>query len=204
GDGGGPPSGARRLDRDARRRPAERPGRPGAALGDAARSRRGPRLAGDATRRLVEAPDQPLGQLGPEPGPRPGHPRYGMLGPDLSARPGSPLADVSRGPPLPRPRAAPRRVPDRPGAGKPPAAGARPVALQPPKPFDPGGRRPARGRLALAAAEPLPGRRRSDCDVGRGRRSVRRPAGGLSDGPDNPLARPEALGRDRLLRPGAI
>ena len=57
-----------------------------AALGDAARSRRGPRLAGDATRRLVEAADQPLGQLGPEPGPRPGHPRYGMLGPDLSAQ----------------------------------------------------------------------------------------------------------------------
>ena len=52
GDGRRLPGGPGRLRRDARRRPPERPGRPGPALGPAAGRRRGPRLAGEARGRL--------------------------------------------------------------------------------------------------------------------------------------------------------
>ncbi len=58
------PVGAGRLDRDAGRRLAERPGRPGAALGGLARPRRRAGLAGEASGRLVQAGDQPMGEPG--------------------------------------------------------------------------------------------------------------------------------------------
>ena len=64
GDGGGHPGGAGRLDRDAGRRPAERPGRPGAALGGPARPRRRAGLAGEAPGRLVQAGRSADGRTG--------------------------------------------------------------------------------------------------------------------------------------------
>ena len=77
GDDGRHPRRPGRLDRDAGRRPAERPGRPGAALGGPARPRRRAGLAGGSSRCLVPAGDQPLGEPGAQRRAGPVDPRHG-------------------------------------------------------------------------------------------------------------------------------
>ena len=96
GDGGGLPRGDGGVGRDARRRPPERPGRPGRALGRPARPRRRAGVAGEAAGRLVEAGRQPLGEPGAQRGARPVDPRHGVLGADLPARGRAAAADVPR------------------------------------------------------------------------------------------------------------
>ena len=140
-----------RLGRDARRRPAERPGRPGAPLGalpghDAALGWRvkrqdvwSKRVISRWANRVRNAV---LGQSIRDTGCSVRiFPREVALA----------AAGVPRRAPVLGPAAASRGMPDRPGAGQPPAEAARPLALQPLEPVDPGGRRPARRRLADAA-----------------------------------------------------
>ena len=143
----------------------------------------------DRQRCLVAAGHQPVGQPGAQRRARPVDPRHGVLGADLPPRGGAAPAGVPRRAPVPRAALVARGVPAGAGAGRPSAPAARPVALQPVEPVAPGGRQPARRRLAAAPAgrdtgwsrRGMPGRRRR----GRrrcGRRDRGRRRGGLSRG----------------------
>ncbi len=140
GDRGGYPGRPGRLDRDAGRRFAERPGRPGAALGGPARPRRRPGMAGGSPGRLVAADHQPVGEPGAQWRAGPVDPRHGVFGPDLPPGGGLAPADVPRRAPVLRAAPGARGVPAGAGAGRPSSPPPRPIALQPVEPVDPGGR----------------------------------------------------------------
>ena len=108
-------------------------------------------------------------------------PRHGLLGPDLPPRGGVAAAGVPRRAPVLRAAPVARGMPAGPGAGRPSAPAAWPVALQPVEPVAPGGRRPARRRLAVAPAVAVPG----GPDVGR-------PDGEAVDEAAAPIGRPSA------------
>ena len=109
--------------------------------------------------RLVEAGDQPLGEPRSQPGPRPVDPRHGLLGPDLPARAGAPAADVPRRAPVPRPAlcsargAGSSRCRSRIGRGRTASRITTSGTVRS------GWSSTSRGRLALATAGPVPGRR---------------------------------------------
>ena len=187
GDGRGVPGGAGGLGRRARRGPSESSGRPGGALGRPAGLRRGPGLADDArgssgrsgsiSRLANRVRNAVLGQSIRDTGcsvrifPREVALRLPMFrgvhrffGP-LLLREGCRIVQVPVGAPAEDPWE---------------------VALPLRQPVDPGGRRPARRRLAAPAADPVRGRLAARASAGRSSqaRIGRGPGGVPMTGPD--------------------
>src|SRR6478735_6332112 len=105
-------------------------------------------MAAEAGRSVVKAAYFALGESGAQCGARSIDQGHWVLGTDFPTRRCAALSDVQRCAPVLRAVAVEGWLPDRAGAGEPPAEAARLVALQHLESVTQGGDRPARRRLA--------------------------------------------------------